>query len=304
MNNIYIIILLLVIIVVIFLLNKNEHLDSNIDNLNASGHIKSTVSSPEGGNIFLVNPSKTGAGSTSSWAINNMKAPHAQGLNFLRYNADGTGAGPSVIFNDNGNVNMSNDLTVDRVLNIGGGINTGGYIKSTVSSPEGGNIFLVNPSKTGAGSTSSWAINNMKAPHAQGLNFLRYNADGTGAGPSVIFNDNGNVNMKNDLTVDGVINAKNIILKEGSLPLSREAIQNIASIYNKDNLSVTNLTAANNLNVGGNMWTTNLSATKNIDAIDTISTGKKLIAGNELCIGDFCINKCQLKSLFGGPKCT
>jgi len=55
----------------------------------------------------------------------------------------------------------------------------------------------------------------------------------------------GSANIGKDLTVDGTITANKIISKDGSSsgPLSNEAVQNIASVYNKDNLTVTNLNA-------------------------------------------------------------
>jgi len=137
------------------------------------------------------------------------------------------------------------NINANGIITASKSIDAGGHIKSTISSPEGGNIFLVNPSKTGSGSTSDWGILNMKAPHAQGLNFLRYNADGKNPGPSVIFNDNGNVNMSNDLAVGGIVTAKKFVSTDdsSSAPLSNEAIQNIASVYNKDNLTATNIKA-------------------------------------------------------------
>jgi hypothetical protein len=50
----------------------------------------------------------------------------------------------------------------------------------------------------------------------------------------------GSANIGKDLTVDGTINAKKIISSEG-ITSSNETIQNIASVYNKGNLAVTNL---------------------------------------------------------------
>jgi hypothetical protein len=277
MNNIYIIILLLVIIVIIFLLNKNDNFYSSTEditakNITASGTIKSSISSPEGGSISLLNPSKTGAGVTNDWTIYNMKSHpgYEPGLNFWRYNADKNHPGPSVTFNDNGNVRMTNDLNIGGVvtakkfvsadgtsdlplsreainniasvynsgnltatninasnnisatgsINANGAINSNGTINSNgivSSNNDGGYIQLVNPSKTGGGSTNNWAILNMKAPAAQGLNFWRYNADGTAPGPSVTFNDNGNVNMTDNLTVGRNINANGDVNITGKL---------------------------------------------------------------------------------------
>jgi len=60
----------------------------------------------------------------------------------------------------------------------------------------------------------------------------------------------GSANIGKDLTVDGTITANKIISKDGSSsgPLSNEAIQNIASVYNKDNFTVTNVYATGSIN--------------------------------------------------------
>ena len=97
-------------------------------------------------------------------------------------------------------------------INATGTINTpstiyAGIVKSSLSRPEGGQISIMNPSKTGAGNTNEWTIFNMTGDYQKGLNFWRYNADGTNAGPSVIFKDSGDVNMTNNLTVNGAINS-------------------------------------------------------------------------------------------------
>jgi len=257
MNNKYIVFLILAVLVIVFLWNKNEHADTTTDNItaknikasgniegvniDASGYIQSTISSLEGGTFYLKNPSKTGAGSTNNWAILNTKAPtYTPGLTFWRYNADGKHPGPAVIFNDNGNVDVVGvvsakkfistgdpnlPLSNEAIQNIGSVYNNNNLTATNItatnsitsSNKDGGSIQLVNTSKTGAGSTNNWAILNLKAPSAQGLNFWRYNADGAAPGPSVVFNDDGNVNMTDNLTVGRTINAKGDVRIDGNL---------------------------------------------------------------------------------------
>jgi len=80
-------------------------------------------------------------------------------------------------------------------LDVAGSIRSvGGTIIAEQSSNEGGNLALVNPSKSGA-ITRDWRIWNMTGGYGNGLSFWRYYADGTNAGPSVWFGDNGNVGI-------------------------------------------------------------------------------------------------------------
>jgi hypothetical protein len=83
----------------------------------------STITSIEGGQVRLINPQKTGA-TTNNWTIFNMTGPYNDGLAFWRYYADGTNAGTSVFFHDNGNVgigttNPANRLSVNGVIGVG-----------------------------------------------------------------------------------------------------------------------------------------------------------------------------------------
>jgi hypothetical protein len=92
-----------------------------------------------------------------------------------------------------------------------------GALRSIQTSNEGGRLELHNPQKTGA-TTSSWTVFNMTGPYNNGLAFWRYYADGTNAGPSVFFHDDGNVgigttNPTHKLAVNGTIKAKEVIVE-------------------------------------------------------------------------------------------
>jgi len=61
------------------------------------------------------------------------------------------------------------------------------------------------------------------------------------------------VNAKNNINAGGIVTAKKFVSTDGSSgsPLSNEAIQSIASVYNKDNLTATNINATGGLNSTG-----------------------------------------------------
>ena len=115
-----------------------------------------------------------------------------------------------------GNNGVSNDaavLTSEKVRITGSGlvlINTtsptsaylnnpklevrGGSILSRTDSPEGGRLEIINGSKTGS-AIANWSVYNMTGVHGNGLHFWRYTADGTNAGTSVFFGDDGKVGI-------------------------------------------------------------------------------------------------------------
>jgi hypothetical protein len=114
-----------------------------------------------------------------------------------------------------------------------------------------------------------------------------------------VFVGNG-LHVTGNVNTSGVVTAKKFVSADGTsdLPLSREAIQNIASIYNKDNLSATNINASGNM-TATNMTTTQgvfagngLHVTGNVDATGNISIwdGKK---GFKATLDDM--------SILGGP---
>ena len=54
---------------------------------------------------------------------------------------------------------------------------------------------------------------------------------------------------------------KNEYIDAAATPLSNEAIQSIASVYNKDNLTATNINATGNIGAAGNLTATNIITT-------------------------------------------
>jgi hypothetical protein len=67
---------------------------------------------PEGGQISIRNPKKSGKGQTNNWAIWNMTGAYGDKLSFWRYNGDGENAGPALDIYDNGNTTITNNLYV------------------------------------------------------------------------------------------------------------------------------------------------------------------------------------------------
>ena len=68
--------------------------------------------------------------------------------------------------------------------------------------------------------------------------------------PTMEIYDNGTVRVNGDIGATGIVTAKKFVSSDGSTssgPLSNEAIQSIASVYNKDNLTATNINATGNL---------------------------------------------------------
>jgi hypothetical protein len=122
----------------------------------------------------------------------------------MLYNNAGTWTAFSGMYWDDTNNRLGIGTTgPTQKLDVSGGIRSvGGTIIAELASNEGGNVAFVNPNKTGA-TTRDWRIWNMTGGYGNALKFWRYYADGTNAGPSVTFWDNGNVEMTNNLTVAG-----------------------------------------------------------------------------------------------------
>ena len=78
-----------------------------------SDNVSVTNNTNEGGRIRILNTKKKDAGQTNDWSIWNMTGPYGNKLSFWRYNADGVNAGPAMDIFDNGNVNISGDLTIN-----------------------------------------------------------------------------------------------------------------------------------------------------------------------------------------------
>ncbi len=115
----------------------------------------------------------------------------------LWFSVNGTGDATGnfgMVILPNGNTGINN-TNPSYKLDVGGTIRSvGGTIIAEGATPEGGNLALVNPTKTGA-TTLDWRLWNMTAGYGNGLAFWRYYANGNNAGPSVWFDDNGRVGI-------------------------------------------------------------------------------------------------------------
>jgi len=110
------------------------------------------------------------------------------------YFRSGTNAETRLTLTGSGNLGIGTPNPGEKLAVKGNIVADGGRLFSEVSSAEGGNLVLGNPSKTGA-TANNWVIWNMTNPYGNGLSFWRYFADGTNAGPSVWFDDNGSVGI-------------------------------------------------------------------------------------------------------------
>jgi hypothetical protein len=95
-----------------------------------------------------------------------------------------------------------------------------------------------------------------------------------------------NVNTTGGINSQGIITAKKFVSTDGTsdLPLSREAIQNIASVYNNNNLRATNINASNNLAVTNTIYTRDLNVDNNLATKGTIYAQSDLNVDNNLAI--------------------
>jgi len=84
-------------------------------NLIASDVLGVSNDRPEGGQISIRNPKKSGKGQTNNWAIWNMTGGYGDKLSFWRYNGDGTNAGPALDIFDNGTVNINGGITTGAI---------------------------------------------------------------------------------------------------------------------------------------------------------------------------------------------
>ncbi len=96
------------------------------------------------------------------------------------------------------------------------------------------------------------------------------------------------VNADNNINARGVVTAKKFIATDGSdLPLSREAIQNIASIYNKNDLTATNINTTGEANFTGKAHFTGYGT----DTWLPFSDGRNYIRGPTNIDGDTIFTK-------------
>jgi hypothetical protein len=170
------------------------------------GTIRTELASNEGGNVAFDNPNKTGA-TTKEWKIWNMTGGYGNALKFWRYYADGTNAGPSVTFWDNGNVDMTNNLFVAGNVGIGTPtpsekLEVGGNFSINNGGADGGRIIWK------SNGYNDWRARNING----GLGFF----PGEGAATALWLSSGGNVGVGTTstgtckLAVEGMIGAREV----------------------------------------------------------------------------------------------
>jgi len=112
--------------------------------LEVIGTIRSNYASNEGGNIAIVNTSKTGA-TTRDWRLWNMTGNYGNKLTFWRYFADGTNAGPSFELWDNGRARFNSNVGI-RVDPSGYALDVGDRIRLRAGSAGTAGLWLFNGS--------------------------------------------------------------------------------------------------------------------------------------------------------------
>ncbi len=117
-------------------------------------------------------------------------------------------------------------LEVSGSMQVNGNSRVNGQVLSVVAHPEiGGSISLGNPSKTAAGTASSWNIYNMTGSYGNSLQFWAYDNVGCSGGlcaSRFTIMDNGNVGIGTSnpgsykLAVEGIIGARKIKITQQS----------------------------------------------------------------------------------------
>jgi hypothetical protein len=98
--------------------NLNANVISASNGITTNSSLITNTNSNEGGNISIRNGNKTGS-KISNWTIFNMTGGYGDSLKFWRYGADGSNPGPVVSFGDDGNVEMTNNLSIGGALKVG-----------------------------------------------------------------------------------------------------------------------------------------------------------------------------------------
>ena len=111
--------------------SPNSKLDVAGGIIAREGTLFSSLTTPEGGALSLVNPTKTGA-LASEWKLYNMTGTYGNGLSFWRYYASGTNAGAAMFISDAGNISMGlGTTTASYALQVGGAVAGGSAYVNT-----------------------------------------------------------------------------------------------------------------------------------------------------------------------------
>jgi len=177
-----------------------------------------------------------------------------------------------ILQNKNEHADTTTDNITAKTINASGDVNTAGNINTSGEMSTFG---------VGGKDKNKWVLYTPLGVDRTQMYFAPRKADNSDWdwGGSTSFEKNGNVNFS------GVLTAKKFVSADGSSsgPLSNEAIQSIASVYNKDNLTATNITATNNLDVVGNIGTkNNLNVAGNIDTKNNLTVAGDLYITGKL----------------------
>ena len=144
-----------------------------------------------------------------------------------------------------------------------------GAISSAIPSDTGGQLQLINPSKSGSGIASIWTIYNMKGVYGNSLQFWAY--DNLSCGGGLCANrftimDNGNVGIgvmvpNNKLDVNGTIHSKEVKVdmtgwsdfvfkKDHTLPTLQEVEKHITEKGHLENIPSEGEVLKNGINLG------------------------------------------------------
>ena len=296
MYNKYTVFLILAILVIVLLWNKNEHIDTTTDNLTAKNITAS------GSTTLNVPFTVIDASGVKHLEIG--KKP--DGYKYVQTVDDVWMNGGRLIMNGGGltmkggplNVNGPTLFTKD--VDHQGSVHFGGFGTDTYLPASDGRNYIRGPTNIDGATLFTKDVDHRGSvpfggfgtdtylPAGDGRNYIRgpTNMDG-----DTLFTKSATIN--GGLTVGGIVTAKKFVSTDGASgsPLSNEAIQTIASVYNKDNLTATNINATNSIN------TPTLSAT-NITASGDINGTKLNVSG----VGTKDWNKIAGQTVFEGGR--